>query len=47
MAGRIEKLALYEFRYALENLYPEDGWDSIELDNRKEIERMIRQAGFL
>ncbi len=42
----IKKLALYEFRYALENLYPEAGWDSIELDKEEEIERAISQRDF-
>jgi uridine kinase len=42
----IQKLALYEFRYAIEPLYPELGWDSIELDREAEIERTIRQRDF-
>lgn len=42
----IQRLALYEFRYAIENIYPEAGWDSIELDREDEIERMIRQRDF-
>jgi uridine kinase len=42
----IKKLALYEFRYALENLYPEDGWDSVELDQEEAIERVISQRDF-
>jgi uridine kinase len=42
----IEKLALYEFRYALENLYPEDGWDTVVPDKQEEIERMIQQRDF-
>jgi uridine kinase len=46
----IEELELYEFRYALENVYPvpcrnrdyhEDGWDSVELVTQEEIERRI------
>ncbi len=42
----IKKLALYEFRYALESLYPSGGWDSVELEGEAEIERMISQRGF-
>ena len=42
----IQRLALYEFRYAIENIYPEAGWDSIELDSEDEIERMIHQRDF-
>jgi uridine kinase len=42
----VQKLALYEFRYAIENIYPEAGWDSIELDKEEDIERMIRQRDF-
>jgi uridine kinase len=42
----IEGLQLYEFRYALENLYPREGWNSIELDEPEEIEKMIRQRDF-
>ncbi len=42
----IKKLALYEFRYALETLYPQDGWDSVELDGEEEIERAISQRDF-
>jgi len=42
----LRKLALYEFRYALDNLMPESGWDSIELESPENIERMIRQRDF-
>jgi uridine kinase len=42
----IGKLDLNEFRYALENLYSEDGWESIELDQPDEIERMIRSRDY-
>ena len=42
----IKKLALYEFRYAIEPLYPEAGWDSVELEKEEEIERMIRRRDF-
>jgi uridine kinase len=42
----IKNLALYEFRYALENLYPQDGWDSVQLDGEEEIEKLISQRDF-
>jgi len=42
----IKKLALYEFCYAVENLYPRDGWESIKPDDQGEIERLIRQRTF-
>jgi len=42
----IGKLALYEFRYALDGIIPPAGWDSLELDEPDDIERMIRQREF-
>jgi uridine kinase len=42
----IEDLELYEFRYSLENVTPEDGWDSVELDQPDEIESLIRCRDF-
>jgi uridine kinase len=42
----VEELELYEFRYALENIHPEAGWDSIKLVQRDEIERMIGTRDF-
>jgi uridine kinase len=42
----IDELELYEFRYALENVFPEDGWDSVELDKQEEIERLIGRRAF-
>ena len=42
----IRKMALYEFRYALENLNPPDGWDSIQLDDPGEIEKRVGQRDF-
>ncbi len=39
----IEELELYEFRYALDNIHPEEGWDSVVLDKQEEIERRIGQ----
>jgi uridine kinase len=42
----IKALELLEFRYALENVYPEDGWDSVELETPAEIERRIGERDF-
>jgi uridine kinase len=42
----IRRMALFEFRYALENLYPPGGWDSVELDPKDRIEGMISQRAF-
>jgi uridine kinase len=42
----LRKLALYEFRYALDNLMPESGWDSVDLESPETIEHMIRQRAF-
>ena len=43
----VENLELYEFRYGLDNLYPENGgWASVELDTKKEIERLIDKSDF-
>jgi uridine kinase len=43
----IEELELYEFRYALDNLYPEDGgWTSVRPDTAQEVERRITSRDF-
>jgi len=43
----IGELELYEFRYALDNLYPENGgWASVELDKKEEIEKLINSSSF-
>jgi uridine kinase len=43
----IETLALYEFRYGLDNLFPgEGGWASVELDAREDIEQRINLREF-
>jgi uridine kinase len=43
----IDELELYEFRYALDNLYPENGgWASVELDKKEEIEKLINRSNF-
>jgi uridine kinase len=42
----IEEMEPYEFRYALNNLYPDDGWDSIALDEIAEIEERTGSVSF-
>jgi len=43
----IDELELYEFRYALVNLYPGNGgWGSVELDEKEEIEARINRSDF-
>jgi uridine kinase len=43
----LDELELYEFRYALDNLYPENGgWASIVLDEKEEIEKLIDSSHF-
>ena len=42
----MEDLAFYEFRYALENYFPEKGWESIESISKAEIERMVEDQAF-
>ncbi len=42
----ISELEPYEFDYALHNLVPENGWESVELDSCADIERMINSREF-
>ena len=43
----LEELEPYEFRYCLNNLYPEDGgWASVALDARSDIEARIQNRDF-
>ena len=42
----IEDLELYEFRYALDNLIPEAGWDAVTLEGQEEIEQRVRNCDF-
>jgi uridine kinase len=39
-------LELYEFRYALKNVTPAEGWESIRLDTKEEIEACINHRAF-
>jgi uridine kinase len=43
----IEELELYEFRYGLNNLFPENGgWASVQLDGKTDIEARIQSSDF-
>jgi uridine kinase len=43
----IQEMELYEFRYGLANLYPENGgWSSVILDNMQEIEQRVNSRAF-
>jgi len=42
----IEDLELFEFRYALENLIPKEGWNSVQLQSVCEIEEKIHARKF-
>ncbi len=43
----VKELELYEFRYALDNLYPEEGgWSSVVLNDQKTIENQVSQREF-
>ena len=42
----IADLALYEFRYGLNNLTPDGGWDTVALDSMADIEKRINERSF-
>ena len=42
----IMDLELYEFRYALKNITPATGWESVCLDTKEEIERYVNDRTF-
>jgi len=42
----IDDLELYEFRYGLNNLMPENGWASVELDTSQDIEQRVNRRDF-
>ena len=39
-------MELYEFRYALDNLAPAEGWGSVMLESRAEIEKRVNDIAF-
>jgi uridine kinase len=42
----VEDLELYEFRYGLNDLIPESGWESVTLDSTEEIEARVNSREF-
>lgn len=42
----VEDLALYEFRYGLNNVIPDAGWESVELDSTGAIEKRVNDRAF-
>ncbi len=40
-------LELYEFQYGLKNITPADGWESIHLDGKDEIDSACQQSRVL
>lgn len=41
-----KEMELYEFRYCLNYLSPEEGWGSVSLDNKEEIEEYINKRNY-
>ena len=42
----VNDLELYEFRYGLQNLTPEDGWESVQPGSHGEIEARVQNRAF-
>jgi len=42
----VRAMELYEFRYALNNLFPPEGWSSVKLDPTKDIEKKVNTRSF-
>lgn len=42
----LQELELYEFRYGLADLLPENGWDSVRLEGREELETRLNSRAF-
>ncbi len=42
----LEDLELYEFRYGLNNILPEGGWDSVHLEAKEDIEHCVNSRAF-
>lgn len=43
----VEEMELYEFRYALHNLYPgEGGWAGVRVDKMDEVETLVERSDF-
>lgn len=46
LSPAVQDLELYEFRYCLNNITPEAGWESVSLLPQDEIERMVNSRAF-
>ncbi len=42
----LEDLEIYEFRYGLNNLIPQGGWDKLDLESMEAIEKLVNERGF-
>ena len=42
----VNELEPYEFCYALKNLIPDKGWDSVEIASKAEVEQLINDRDF-
>lgn len=42
----VHEMALYEFRYCLNNITPDQGWASVKLDSMEEIEKLTYSGEF-
>jgi uridine kinase len=42
----VRNMEFYEFRYALNNLFPQDGWSSVKLDSTIDIESRVNARSF-
>ena len=42
----VQKMELYEFRYSLNNITPEEGWDKIKPDPAEAVETMVNSREF-
>jgi uridine kinase len=42
----LRDLEIYEFRYCLDNLTPEKGWESVSLDTKEDIEKRINNSEY-
>ena len=46
LSPAIRDLESYEFRYALDNLFPQDGWSSVQMDSTADIETRVNTRSF-
>ncbi len=46
VSSGIQELELYEFRYGLADLLPKNGWDTIQLESREQIEARVNSRAY-